>query len=156
MAQKTKQQLKETIIDGHLVTGNDFGDLIDSLKGMQLPVESPSASGNATAFVDSIIQNAEGVITVTKKMVNFSGYQPVAGMSGYQNMDLQQVGDVTAESGGSMTIVHNMKHYPTVRLIDESGKEVDRSDYQVTHESNMSLLIELGDSLDGAFRYILD
>lgn len=155
MAQKTKQQLKGTLIDGHLVNGNDFGDLVDSLKGMQSPVASPSASGNATAFVDSISQNAEGVITVTKKMVNFDGYQPVAGMSGYQQLDLQQVGNVTAVAGGSMAIEHNMKHYPTVRLIDGDGKEVNGG-YTVKHASVNELSLGLDSSMGGSFMYILD
>ena len=71
MAQKTKQQLKNTLVNGHLVTGGDFTDLVDSLKGLQSPVNSPSASGSATAFIDSISQDTEGVVTVTKKSVDF-------------------------------------------------------------------------------------
>lgn len=165
MAQKTKQQLKDTLVNGHLVTGGDFTDLVDSLKGVQSPVSSPVASGNATAFIDSISQDAEGVVTATKKTVDFngyqtvagmSGYQTVAGMSGYQDLDLQQVGEVTAVAGGSQSINHNMKHYPTVRLIDEAGVEVVPSDYRVKHTDNMTLTIELGGSLTGRYRYILD
>ena len=40
-------------------------------KVVQTAVSSPSASGNATAFIDTISQDANGVITVTKKNVNF-------------------------------------------------------------------------------------
>ena len=144
------------MVYGHLVTGGDFTDLVDSLKGMQSPVDSPVASGNATAFIDSITQDAEGNITATKKSVNFSGYQTVAGMAGYQDLDLQQVGEVTAAAGGSQVINHNMKHYPTVRLIDEAGMEMVPSDYRVKHTDNMTLTIELDGSLTGRYRYVLD
>ena len=156
MAQKTKQQLKDTLVNGHLVTGGDFTDLVDSLKGLQSPVSSPSASGNATAFIDSISQDAEGNITATKKNVNFSGYQTTAGMANYQQLDLQQVGDVTAAAGASQTINHNMKHYPTVRLMDANGEEVDTREFTVKHADNMTLSITLGGSLTDRYRYILD
>lgn len=156
MAQKTKEQLKNTLTDGHLVTGSDFADIVDSLKGMQTPVSSPAASSSATAFIDSISQDAEGRITATKKNVNFSGYQTTAGMANYQQMDLQQVGEVTATAGGSMTVNHNMKHYPTVRLLDETGVEVKPSEYAVKHSDIMTLDIELSDSLTGGYTYILD
>lgn len=165
MAQKTKDYLKRTFVDGYLMRGSDFTDLVDTLKGMQSPVGSPVASGNATAFIDSITQDAEGVVTATKKTVDFNGYQTVAGMAGYQtvagmssyqDLDLQQVGEVTASAGGSQLINHGMKHYPTVRLIDEAGMEVVPSDYRVKHTDNMTLTIELDGSLTGRYRYILD
>lgn len=156
MAQKTKQQLKNTLVNGHLVTGGDFTDLVDSLKGLQSPVNSPSASGSATAFIDSISQDTEGVVTVTKKSVDFSGYQTVAGMAGYQYLDLQKVGDVTAAAGGSQTINHGMKHYPTVRLMDTNGEEVKATEYTVKHADNMKLGITLGGSLTDKYKYILD
>lgn len=42
-----------------------------SFKVKQAAVSSPSASGNATAFIDTISQDANGKITVTKKNVQF-------------------------------------------------------------------------------------
>lgn len=165
MAEKTKQQLKSTFVDGYLMRGSDFADLVDSLKGMQSPVGSPVASGNATAFIDSITQDAEGKITATKKTVDFNGYQTVAGMANYQTvagmasyqeMDLQQVGEVAAGAGGSQIINHDMKHYPTVRLMDDTGIEVSPSEYRVKHADNMTLTIMLGESLGGSYMYILD
>ena len=156
MAQKTKEELKSTLVNGHLVTGGDFTDLVDSLKGMQTAVSNPSASGNATAFIDSISQDAEGKITATKKNVSFSGYQTTAGMANYQQLDLQQVGDVTAAAGGSQTINHRMKHYPTVRLMDTNGEEVNVAEYTVKHTDNMTLDIILGGSLTDRYKYILD
>lgn len=152
----TKQELIALFSNGHLMTGGDFENLIKSLKGVQSPVSDPSASGNSVTFIATITQDAEGKIAVTKKNVSFSGYQPVSAMAGYQDMDLQQVGNVTVGAGESQTIVHEMKHYPTVRLIDEEGIEVKPSEYQVKHTDDTTLEIILGGSLGGSYRYILD
>lgn len=43
-------------------------------KTTQTAVSDPTANGNATAFIDTISQDANGVITVSKKNINFSGY----------------------------------------------------------------------------------
>lgn len=152
----TKQELIALFSNGHLVTGGDFENLINSLKGVQSPVSDPSASGTSVTFIATITQDAEGKITVTKKSVNFSGYQTVSAMAGYQDLDLQQVGKVTVGAGGSQTIKHDMKHYPTVRLIDEGGVEVEPTEYQVKHADVTTLVIILGGSLGGSYRYILD
>jgi hypothetical protein len=152
----TKQELIALFSNGHLVTGGDFENLINSLKGVQSPVSDPSASGTSVTFIATITQDAEGKITVTKKTVNFAGYQPVSAMAGYQEMDLQQVGEVTVGAGESQTIVHGMKHYPTVRLMDDTGMEVSPSEYQVKHADDTKLDITLGGSLGGSYQYILD
>ncbi len=44
-----------------------------SYKMIQSAVGDPTANGNATAFIDSISQDANGVITVTKKNLDTSG-----------------------------------------------------------------------------------
>lgn len=44
-----------------------------SYKTTQSVVNSPSANGSTTAFIDTISQNANGVITVTKKNLDTSG-----------------------------------------------------------------------------------
>ena len=152
----TKQQLIDWFSDGLAATGEKFAALINSLKGTQTAVSSPTTSGSAVAFIDSISQNEEGVITATKKNVNFVGYQTTAGMAGYQNLDLQQVDDITVGAGDSQTINHNMKHYPTVRLMDANGEEVDTREFTVKHADNMTLDIILGGSLTGSYKYILD
>jgi hypothetical protein len=77
-------------------------------------------------------------------------------MAGYQNLDLQKVDDITVGAGGTQDINHNMKHYPTVRLIDLNGMEVDKREFTVKHASDMSLTIELSSSLTGRYKYILD
>ena len=157
MSVKTKEQLKQDFSDNQTATGAKFADLIDSLKAVQSAVSDPAASGTSITFIATISQDTNGVITVTKKTVNFNGYQTTAGMAGYQNLDLQQVGDVTAEAGGSQTINHNMKHYPTVRLLDvATGLEVLPSEYQVKHGDVNNVSIVLGGSLTSSYKYILD
>ena len=61
----TKQQLIDWFSDGLAATGEKFAALINSLKGMQTAVSSPTTSGSAVAFIDSISQNEEGVIGST-------------------------------------------------------------------------------------------
>lgn len=156
MSVKTKEQLKQDFSDNQTATGAKFADLIDSLKAVQSAVSDPAASGMSITFIATISQDTNGVITVTKKTVNFGGYQTTAGMAGYQKLDLQQVDGVTAAAGGSQIINHSMEHYPTVRLIDEDGIEVDSHEYTVMHIDDLSLKLELGGSLTGHYRYILD
>ncbi len=156
MSAKTKEQLKQDFSDNQTATGAKFADLIDSLKAVQSAVSDPAASGTSITFIATISQNTNGEITVTKKTVNFNGYQTTAGMAGYQDMDLQKVDDVTVGAGESQTIGHGMKHYPTVRLLDEEGREVKPSEYGVLHIDEDNLTIELGESLGGSYRYVLD
>lgn len=56
-----------------LKQGTTTYDLKDAgAKRKQTAVSSPSASGNAAAFIDTISQNEEGVITATKKNVQIA------------------------------------------------------------------------------------
>ena len=66
--------------DSDAVTGNiaefdangnpvDSGHALSEYKTKQTAVSDPTADGNAAAFIDSISQNANGEITVTKKNV---------------------------------------------------------------------------------------
>lgn len=155
MSVKTKEQLKQDFSDNQTATGAKFADLIDSLKAVQSAVSDPAASGTSITFIATISQDTNGVITVTKKTVNFNGYQTTAGMAGYQNLDLQQVGEVTAAAGGNQVIRHGMNHFPTVRLIDGSGVEVERG-YTVVHEDVNIVRIVLSNELTDRYRYILD
>ena len=157
MSVKTKEQLKQDFSDNQTATGAKFADLIDSLKAVQSAVSDPSASGTSITFIATISQDTNGVITVTKKTVNFNGYQTTADMAGYQNLDLQQVGDVMVGAGDTQDINHNMKHYPTVRLLDvATGLEVLPSEYRVKHGDVNNVSIVLGRSLTSSYKYILD
>lgn len=157
MSVKTKEQLKKDFSDNQTATGAKFADLIESLKAVQSAVSDPSASGTSITFIATISQDTNGEITVTKKTVNFNGYQTTAGMAGYQNLDLQKVGEVTVGAGNTQDINHNMKHYPTVRLLDvATGLEVSPSEYQVKHGDMNNVSITLGGSLTSSYKYILD
>jgi len=157
MSVKTKEQLKQDFSDNQTATGAKFADLIDSLKAVQSAVSDPAASGTSITFIATISQDANGQITVTKKTVNLSGYQTTSDMANYQKLDLQKVDDITVGAGGTQDINHNMKHYPTVRLLDvATGLEVLPSEYQVKHADVNTLGIILGGSLTGRYKYILD
>ena len=108
----TKQQLIDWFSDGLAATGEKFAALINSLKGMQTAVSSPTTSGSAVAFIDSISQNEEGVITATKKSVSFSGYQTTAGMINYQDNDLW------------LKVMYFEKQKPTVNVIGVTIKRL--------------------------------
>ncbi len=152
----TKQELIQLFSDGHLVQGADFENLINSLKALQTPVSDPTGSGTSTTFISNISQDAEGKVTASKKTVNFSGYQTTTGMRFYQINDLQQVDEITAAAGDTQTIEHKMGHYPTVRLLDSNGVEVNPSNFTVTHASLDRLSITLGSSLIDRYNYVLD
>ena len=156
MAVKTKSQLKTDFSDNTVATGAKFTDLIDSLKAVQAAVSDPSASGTSVTFIATISQNENGEITVTKKTVNFNGYQTVAGMAGYQTLDLQQMGEITVSAGGTQTILHKMGHYPTVRLLNARNEEVDYREFTVTHTNTNSVDIKLSVNLTDTYKYILD
>lgn len=67
MARRSKEELKQLLVDGHLLTGDDCTDVIDSLKGMQNPVDVPTPVGmEGYAFVNTLAQNREGMIIATK------------------------------------------------------------------------------------------
>ena len=157
MSAKTREQLYSDFSNNQTATGAKFKDLIDSFKMIQSGVSDPAASGTSITFIATISQDANGQITVTKKTVNFNGYQTTSDMAGYQNLDLQQVGDVTVGAGGVQNINHKMNHYPTVRLMDMATTlEVLPSEYKVKHTDVENLEISLGGSLTGRYRYILD
>ena len=157
MSAKTREQLYSDFSNNQTATGEKFADLIDSFKMVQSAVSDPAASGTSITFIATISQDTNGVITVTKKTVNFNGYQTTSAMSTYQNNDLQKVDDVTVGAGDTQDINHNMKHYPTVRLLDvATGMEVSPSEYRVKHGDLNNVSIILGGSLTGSYKYILD
>ena len=166
MAVKTKQELKTLFSDEHLVTGTDFTDLIDSLKGEQSSVSDPTASGYSVTFISNITQNEEGVVTATKKNVNFDGYMTVAGMADYQGNDRQVTGELRLDGSGQemeFEIAHSKKHYPTVRLL-KSGDEIRPTanmitPYEVHHTDIDNLVITIPAAMNQGeitFIYVLD
>lgn len=94
-----------TNAEGHVtaaaaVTKQDITDLgipgeatdISGKKNIQNAVSDPIASGNATAFIDSISQDTQGVITATKKTIQ--------AMSGATAQDAGSTGLVPAPAAG--------------------------------------------------------
>jgi hypothetical protein len=157
MSVKTREELKQEFSDQQTATGAKFADLIDSLKAVQEAVSDPSASGKSITFIATFAQDTDGKVTVTKKTVNFSGYQTTEDMQNYQINDVQRVGDVTVSAGYTQAISHKMKHYPTVRLLDlATGLEVLPSEYMVKHADVNNVDIILGSSLISSYKYILD
>lgn len=116
----TKGTYKSVTVDeyGHVTTGTNpttlagFG-IIDAKK-IQKPVSSPSATTNTTlAFIDTISQDAQGVITATKKTV--------------QNATKTQAGAVSTSAqtfGGAKTFANTV-------TIGESGCTLQ---YDVTNQ----------------------
>ena len=66
-------------------SGKTYSDMQGEFKRKQTAKSSPTASGNALSFIDTVSQDAEGVITATKKSVTVdstyssSGTNPVNG-----------------------------------------------------------------------------
>lgn len=80
------------------LVADDIPDLSGTYKPLQTAKDSPTASSNATAFIDTISQDANGVITATKKNVNFSDYLKKDGtvaMTGNLNLNSHKITNVT-------------------------------------------------------------
>ena len=69
----------EVLVDdlGHIAgikTATEADQDLSQCKMVQTAVADPTANGKALAFIDTISQNEQGVITATKKNVNFDDY----------------------------------------------------------------------------------
>lgn len=126
MAAQNRTTLKYQFRTDQPATEAKFADLIDSFKLVQTPVSSPSSSGQALEFISTISQNAEGVISATKKSVN---------LNGYQTNDIQVVEKATVHAGDTKAYTHKKDHYPTVRVLDNTGTEISPLEFKVTHSS---------------------
>lgn len=63
------------------INGTEYNLIDAGAKRLQSPVTTPAADGSASAFIDSIIQDANGNITVTKKNVT----SDIPGTAAYAN-----------------------------------------------------------------------
>lgn len=79
-------------IDGNIV---DSGKKISDFKSVQTAKSSPTASGSAVAFIDTISQNAQGVITATKKNIRDASSSQSGLMSSAHYSKLE---DIAAEA----------------------------------------------------------
>ena len=92
-------------------------------KPIQEAKEDPTSSGNATSFIDSISQDANGVITATKKKVNFTGYKT----SQIEVSDPTASGDATAfidsisqSANGEITVTKKNVNFPQTPIASDS------------------------------------
>lgn len=92
-------------------------------KSIQEAKEDPTSSGNATSFIDSISQDANGVITATKKKVNFTGYKT----SQTEVSDPTASGDATAfidsisqNANGEITVTKKNVNFPQTPIASDS------------------------------------
>ena len=92
-------------------------------KPIQEAKEDPTSSGNATSFIDSISQDANGVITATKKKVNFTGYKT----SQTEVSDPTASGDATAfidsisqNANGEITVTKKNVNFPQTPIASDS------------------------------------
>lgn len=164
----TKSELKALFVDGHLVTAEDMGNLIDSLKAMQSPVSDPTASGRSVTFIATISQDSEGRITATKKTIDTTGLLTQRDLQTYQSRDLQKVVNITLTGTGEpleFPVEHSMGHYPTVRILDTEGYEVSSMTYElelwkVRHESVNSVVVQIFEQMNtdysGNFKLVFD
>lgn len=92
-----------------------------SYKVQQSAVSSPSASGTTTAFIDTISQNAQGVITATKKTVA-SATQSAAGLM--SAADKKKLDGITA-SADTVAFAQNATSGNKVGTITINGTATD-------------------------------
>lgn len=85
-----------------------------SYKTTQSAVSDPSASGNAAAFIDSISQNAQGVITVTKKNVQAASASQDGLMS---SSDFSKLSAVA--SGAQVNVIETIKVGTTAQTVTD-------------------------------------
>lgn len=88
-----------------------------SYKTTQTAVSDPTANGSTLAFIDTISQDANGVITATKKNVNLSNYKTKQ----------TEVSDPTA-NGSTLTFIDTISQNAN-GVITATKKNVDLSDY---------------------------
>ena len=76
---------------------------LDGKKNTQSAVSDPTASGNALAFIDSVSQNAQGVITPTKKTVQSASQSQAGVMSAADKTKLDGLSRAITADLGTIT-----------------------------------------------------
>lgn len=99
---------------------------LSNYKTKQTAVSNPTASGNTTAFIDTISQDANGKITVTKKNVNFPDYSNT-----YKK--IQTAVSSPAASGNTTAFIDSISQ-DTQGKITVTKKNVQFPDYSNTYQ----------------------
>lgn len=105
----TREQLIEDFADHKYATGEKFARLINSMKLVQEPVESPAESGTSNSFIDSISQGADGKITATKKSVvlNYARIQDKPTINGVTLMGDKTPAQLGLATANQVEVVSN-------------------------------------------------
>lgn len=105
----TREQLIEDFADHKYATGEKFARLINSMKLVQEPVESPAESGTSNSFIDSISQGADGKITATKKSVvlNYAQIQDKPTINGVTLMGDKTPAQLGLATANQVEVVSN-------------------------------------------------
>ena len=105
--------------ENKLVTLADLGEAYSSLnsakKNIQSTVSDPTANGSAVAFIDSISQDAQGVITPTKKTVPTATQSADGLMSA---ADKEKLDDVETTYVAKEDIVNNLTETVSGNVLD--------------------------------------
>jgi hypothetical protein len=110
------------------------GNLVDSgskavdFKTKQATKSSPSASGNALAFIDTISQDANGVITATKKNVTIDGVLSSTSTNPVQNKAVDAAISGKADKATNLTGATKTKITYNSQGIVTAGADLDASD----------------------------
>lgn len=147
MSVKTKNQLKGIFVTGHIVTQQDFVDLIDSLLNQ--------TEGDAIYLLQSALNEYYSKSETEVKfqpIEGMSNYVETSQLSDYQTRQAQVKGTFT---GASEVIKHRKGHYPTVR-VSINGTEQKNDAFTVVHESTDQLTITLTGVDYKTAMYILD
>ena len=111
----------------------------DKYKKIQTAVNSPSASGNTAAFIDTISQDAQGKITVTKKNVSFpdysNTYQPKGNYQPAGNYKTTQTAVSSPSASGSTTAFIDTISQDAQGKITVTKKNVNFPDYSNTYQA---------------------
>lgn len=96
-------------------------------KTQQNPVANPTAAGNATAFIDSISQDANGVITVTKKNITaadlgLSGAMHFLGVTTTEITDNATTTTITINEEDTTTAAGDVVLYGTKEFVFDGNK----------------------------------
>lgn len=124
LSQATKDSLKKADTALQSLSGK---------KDKQSRVNDPTADGTATAFIDSIIQNENGEITVTKKKVNFNDYATQASLlneinkikSGETSVGVAKTADgLNEEYAANFALVSDLDNYVTEDQLEQDKSTI--------------------------------
>ena len=131
----TREQLIEDFADHKYATGEKFERLINSMKMVQEPVETPAASGTSLSFIDSIEQDKDGKITATKKTLDLANAHELNPFKGWY-----KTGDTLPTSGfdGAYLYFKDTTQTPAVTTIYRWNGTAYADTGTVVDESNVN------------------